>query len=123
MNDKIVRSLILLTYKGKILLMYKSNSSVDQEKHLWSFIGVAKVKGESFEEALARRVEKETGIKIGDVEFVSDSCYHSELSDDNVNQMQRAEFQSLDFFSLKDIKKLSLSQATEQFLSKHYGVM
>ena len=119
MDDKNPRSLILLTYKGKVLLMYKKNGPGDEEKHPWCFIGGVKEKRESFENALARRVEKEMGIKIENVEFVSESCYHARLTDDNVNKIERAENQLLDFFSLKELKKLFLSKPTREFISKH----
>lgn len=119
MDNGILRSLILLTYKGKALLMYKSNSPIDNEKHPWCLIGGIKEEKESFEDALSRRVEKETGIKVEKVEFISECCYHARLTDDNVNKIEREENQLLDFFTLKELKKLFLSQATKQFISKH----
>ena len=119
MDDKISPSLILLTYKGKVLLMHKTNSPSDKEKHPWCFIGAVKEKKESFEIAMSRRVEKEMGIKIEKVEFVSESCYHARLTDDNVNKIERAENQLLNFFTLKESKKLFLSRSTQQFISKH----
>lgn len=119
MDDKISPSLILLTYKGKALLMHKQKSVIDEEKHPWSFISGVKDKKESFENALKRRVEKEMGIKIEDIAFVSESCYHAQLTDDNVNKIKRSENQLLDFFSLKELKKLFLSSDTHQFVQKH----
>ncbi|MBI2074789.1 MAG: NUDIX domain-containing protein [Candidatus Levybacteria bacterium] len=123
MDDKILQSLILLTYKGKVLLMHKTNSPIDKEKHPWCLIGAIKDKKESFENAMSRRVEKETGIKIEKVEFVSKSCYHARLTDDNVNKMERAENQLLYFFTLKELKKLFLSNTTAQFISKHSALI
>jgi len=119
MDDKISPASILLTYKGKALLMYKRNSSIDEEKHPWCFIGGIKEKRESFENAMARKVEKEMGVKIEKVEFVSESCYHARLTDDDVNKIKRAEGQLLDFFTLKELGKLFLSSTTAQFISKH----
>lgn len=121
--DSISPGLILLTYKGKVLLMHKKNSVIDDEKHPWSFIGGVKEKSQSFEETLARRVQKEMGIKIKDIEFVSESCYHARLTDDNVNHIRRAENQLLDFFSLDEVKKLFLSRTTEQFIKKYEGLI
>jgi len=112
-------SLILLTYKGKILLMHKQKSVIDEENHPWCFIGGIKGNKESFENALSRTVEKETGIKIENVEFVSEFCYHAKLTDDNVNKIQRAENQLLDFFTLKEVKKLFLSGETAKFIFNH----
>ncbi|MEK7502194.1 MAG: NUDIX domain-containing protein [Patescibacteria group bacterium] len=119
MDDKISPASILLTYKGKALLMYKKSSPMDEEKHAWCFIGGIKENRESFENAMARKVEKETGIKIEKVEFVSESCYHARLTDDNVNKIKRAEGQLLDFFTLKELRKLFLSSTTAQFILKH----
>lgn len=119
MEDKNPQGLILLTYKGKILLMYKRNGPGDEEQHLWSFIGGVREKKESFENALVRKVEKEVGIRIENVEFVSEACYYARLTDDNVNKMERAENQLLDFFSLKELDNLFLSKTTRQFISKH----
>ena|SRR3972149_7178986 len=119
MDYKISPSLILLTYKGKVLLMHKQNSVIDEEIHPWSFIGGIKKKEESFENALKRRVEAEMGIKIEEIEFVSEFCYHARLTDDNVNKIKRAENQLLDFFTLKEVKKLYLSNPTQQFILKH----
>ena len=112
-------SLILLTYKGKVLLMHKQKSVIDEENHPWCLIGGVRENKESFENAMARRVEKETGIKIENVEFVSENCYHARLTDDNVNKIKRAENQLLDFFTLKEVRKLFLSNLTGQFLLKH----
>lgn len=119
MDDKIAPASILLTYKGKALLMYKRNGPMDEEKHAWCFIGGIKENRESFENAMARKVEKETGVKIENVEFVSESCYHARLTDDNVNKIERGENQLLDFFTLKELTKLFLSNTTAQFISKH----
>lgn len=119
MDDKIFPSLILLTYKGKALLMHKRNSVIDEVNHPWSFIGGIKEKSESPENAMSRQAEKEMGIKIEKVEFISESCYHARLTDDNVNKIKRAENQLLDFFTLKELKKLFLSSRTQQFVSKH----
>lgn len=99
--------------------MHKQKSVIDEEKHPWSFISGIKENKESIENAMTRRVEKETGIKIENVEYVSESCYHARLTDDNVNKMQRAENQLLDFFTLKEINKLFLSNLTAQFMLKH----
>lgn len=119
MDDKTSICLILLTYKGKALLMYRTDSAIDSKKHEWSFIGGEKNGEESFEEALTRRVEKEASIKIEEVEFVSKNCYHARLTDDNVNNIKRDERQLLDFFNLSEVQKLPLSESTRQFVSKH----
>ncbi|MBI2031313.1 MAG: NUDIX domain-containing protein [Candidatus Levybacteria bacterium] len=123
MDGKTQPSLILLTYKNKVLLMHKSDNSIDKEKHPWCLIGGIKEEKESFENAMTRRVEKEMGIKVDKVEYVSESCYHARLTDDNVNKIQRAENQLLDFFTLGEVKKLFLSSTTAQFISKHSALI
>jgi NADH pyrophosphatase NudC (nudix superfamily) len=119
MDDKNLLGLILLTYKGKVLLMHKQKSVIDEESHPWCFIGGIREKKESFEKAMSRRVEKEAGIKVENVEFVSDNCYLARLTDDNVNKIKRSENQLLDFFTLKELKNLFLSRSTSDFISKH----
>lgn len=115
--------LILLTYKGKVLLMHKQNSVIDEEKHPWSLIAGIKDGKETFEKTLARRVHKEAGIKIENIEYVSEFYYHARLTDDNVNHIQRSENQLLDFFALKETKKLLLSRETAKFISNHSNLI
>lgn len=123
MDDKVSPGLILLTYKGKVLLMHKQKSVIDEEKHPWSFISGVKEESESFEQTLTRRVQKEAGIQIENIEFVSEFCYHAKLTDDNVNRITRAENQLLDFFTVKEVGKLFLSTQTAKFLSNHSSLI
>ena len=123
MDDKISTCLILLTYKGKALLMYRMSSPIDAKEQEWCFIGGRKDGGESFEEAMSRRVEKEANIKVEEVEFVSENCYHARLTDDNVNNIKRGEGQLLDFFTIGEVQKLHLSEPTRQFVSKHSSLI
>lgn len=118
MDDKSSTGLILLTYKGKALLMYKTDSPIDVEKHEWCFISGKKNDKESLEQALLKKVEKEANIKVNEVELVSENFYHARLTDDNVNQIKRGERQLLDFFTLRDIQKLHLEASTKSFISK-----
>lgn len=123
MDGNTSSSLILLTYKNKALLMYKQKNSLDDGRDAWSFIGSAKNANEPDETALKRNVEQEMGIKVGNVEYVSESCYHASLTDDNVNQINRAEGHLLSFFTLKEIEKLLLSSTTRDFVSKHSSLI
>jgi hypothetical protein len=118
-DKKLSSSLVLLTYKNKALLMSKQENALDTENHIWSFIESVKGNQESVEIALSKRVEKETGVKIGKVEYVSDSCYHACLTDDNVNRIERQEGQLLSFFSIREIQDLPLSGPTREFVTKH----
>jgi hypothetical protein len=99
--------------------MHKQKSVIDEEQHPWCLIGGIREKKESFEKALSRKVHKEAGIKIENVEFVSEFCYRAELTDDNVNKIQRKDNQLLDFFAPRDLNKLFLAGSTQAFISKH----
>jgi len=117
--DKITQSLILLTYKGKILLMHKQESANDEVNHPWGFISAVINKEESFESAFSRQVQKEAGIKIDNIECISKYCYSAKLTDEHVNTIERSENQRLDFFGLNELKKLMVSSSTQDFLLKH----
>lgn len=117
--DNTTSGLILLTYKGKVLLMHKQKNVLDEEKHPWGLISCIKESNQSFEEVLTKRVQKEMGIKIENIECVSEFYYHAKLTDDNVNQIIRSEHQLLDFFTLKEIDKLFLSSQTAKFILSH----
>lgn len=99
--------------------MHKQKGVLDPEKHPWSFISAIKEKRESFEKALSRCIQKEMGIKVENIKFVSEYCYHARLTDENVNSIKRSEHQLLDFFTLEEIEKLSLSSLTREFITKH----
>ncbi len=99
--------------------MYKKTSPIDEIKDAWSFIAGDKQSKEPIKNTLVKRVEKEMGIKIQEVECLSDTYYHARLTDENVNQIKRAEDQLLDFFTLKDLQKLSLSNQTADFVLKY----
>jgi NADH pyrophosphatase NudC (nudix superfamily) len=111
--------LILLTYKGKVLLMHKEKSVIDDQKHPWCLIGGFKESKETFEKALQRRVKNETGILIENINYLSESCYHASLTDDNVNKIQRKEHQLLDFFTPRELNKLYLANSTQDFIAKY----
>jgi NADH pyrophosphatase NudC (nudix superfamily) len=119
MDDKCFSGSILLTYKGKVLLMHKQESVIDEQEHPWCFIEGTKEEKETFEDAMSRKVEEETGIKVESIECVSEFCFHAKLTDDNVNNIQRGENQLLDFFNPKELRKLILSKPTQEFISKH----
>lgn len=98
--------------------MYKMNNPIDEGEHEWSFIGGVRRDKESLKEALLRVVEREIGVKVDGVELVSENFYHARLTDDNVNRIKRDEGQLLDFFTLSDLQKLHLEEATKSFTSR-----
>lgn len=119
MDDKMTSGLILLTYKGKVLLMCKNKSAIDLDEPEWSFIGGKKNDHEAFEQTISKNVEKETSIKIQEIEFISNNCYHARLTDENVNNIKRDELQLLNFFTLNEVQKLTLSTPTKTFILKY----
>ncbi len=125
------QSIILLTYKGKVLLMHKDYILTTLNQDPWHFIFGIKEKNESSEETVQREVKKETGIQLKIIEFLS--CldhhnekkyfYHTHLTDDNVNNIVRQDGKILEFFSLKELNTLSLSIATKLLLKRHKNVL
>ena len=119
MDDKDLAALILLTYKGKALLMYKYENSIDDEDHEWTFIRVVKKGKEPIKNTLAKMVWKEAGIKVDEIEFVNDNFYHARLSDNEVNNIKRDELQLLNFFTLNEVRNLTLSPSTKNFVTEY----
>lgn len=117
------QSIILLTYKRRVLLKRKDFILDRREQNFWHFIVGVKDKNESFEEAIQKEVEKETGIKLEAIELISHNkkeyFYHACLTDSNVNDIVRPEGEVIEFFSLKELDSLSLSILTKLLISKH----
>lgn len=115
-------SLILLTYKGKILLMTREeiNSNISNP---WVLIGGVRNKSEKLDQTILRIVEKETGLKLDGVTPVFEYngeggrkvLYHASLTDKSVNNIHRIEGHLLNFFSLQEALKLPLSPLTHTF--------
>ena len=119
MDRKTAQSLILLTYKGKVLLMNKSDGPMDTQQHAWTLIEGAASQKEMTEKALIKEVERQMGIKIEKAERVAESYYHAQLTDNDVNNIDRSEGQLLDFFTRRELDNLLLSSPTQQFIQKH----
>ena len=124
-------SLILLTYKGKVLLMHRNVLPNMLKINDWCFIGGVKEKNKSFEETISRDVERETSIRLERVELLSEPLnndrrkhfYHAKLTDKNVNEIKREDGQTLDFFTLRELDRLRLSESTRLFIVKHRNLL
>lgn len=130
-------SLILLTYKGKILLMLFENdplifnSPYLARDHMWKFIGGDRLAHESFKDAIIKKVKGITGLNLSKVDLLSTMLssrtksylYHAKLTDNQVNDIKRGEGHLLQFFSFKEIESLSLSEKTKLFIEKHREFM
>lgn len=127
MIPKFNESLILLTYKEKILLMIKDYNLATGLQKIWHMIGGKKESNESFEKTIIRKIKEQMKIEVNDIKFLSISpakdksiyFYYGELTDNNVNRIERAEGQELQFFDLKELDKLQLATSTNLFFSKN----
>lgn len=125
MAVKIESGLILLTYKGKVLLMLKNKPAL--LSHLWRFIAVDKEDGKTFEELLSSRVNREMSVRISSIEFISKIrydgttkyFYHARLTDKDVNTIERAEGQDINFYSTNELDSLPVTASTKLFIIKH----
>lgn len=120
-------SCVLLTYKGKILLLSPDLDPNSLEQRSWCLIGGENVDAESFEQTIYRKIKYTTKLELKNIHLLSSSLhknhdkyfYHGELTDNDVNLMERREGQRLEFFTLVELKKLSLTGATELFLAEY----
>lgn len=127
MFHKSSESLILLTYKEKILLMIRDYDLTARLKKTWCMIGGRKENNESFEKAIIRKIKEEMNIEVSSVKFILVSLsndkdihfYHGKLTDNNVNRIERAEGQELQFFNLKELDKLQLATSANNFFTQH----
>lgn len=131
MVRKINESLVLLTYKEKILLMIRNYVFNSGLQKIWCMVGGEKENNESFEKAIVRKIKEEMNIEINDVKLLlvapSDSkntyFYHGRLTDNNVNLIERAEGQELQFFDLKELGKLKLATSTNIFFKQNRNIV
>ncbi|HLD01777.1 MAG TPA: NUDIX domain-containing protein [Patescibacteria group bacterium] len=120
-------SVILLTYKGKILLITQNNNQLRPTQETWCFISGVKEDSQSFEEAIVRRVANLTHIELPQVELLSrwvyrerkKYFYRAQLTDKDVNNIFRDEWQAIDFFTAQEIGKMQLTNLTKIFMEKH----
>jgi ADP-ribose pyrophosphatase YjhB (NUDIX family) len=121
---------IILTYKGKVLIMHTENNPLLLNEVVWRFIGRNREKGKTMEETILREVEKQTGIKLNAVDFLSTLTedgiqkhfYHGKLTDSNVNNMKRDQGQTIQFYTMHELEKIPLSPSTKKFISQHHDI-
>jgi ADP-ribose pyrophosphatase YjhB (NUDIX family) len=131
MIRKVNESLILLTYKEKILLMIRNYVFNSGAQKIWRMIGGEKGNNESFEKTIARRIKEEMNIEINDIKFLLTTpsenkntyFYHGKLTDNNVNFIERAEGQELQFFDLKELNKIQLTSSANLFFSQNKNIV
>jgi NADH pyrophosphatase NudC (nudix superfamily) len=131
MIHKSNESLVLLTYKEKILLMIRNYVFNSGKQKIWRMIGGIKESNESFEKSIVRCIKEEMNIEISDIKFLSVApsdykntyFYHGKLTDKNVNFIERAEGQELQFFDLKELDKIELAESANLFFSKNRNIL
>lgn len=119
-------SSILLTYKGKILLL-SSDFPTGVRQNLWCLIGGQKSDVESFEQTIQRKIKYTTKLELKNICLLpqaphkdkSKCFYQGELTDKDVNSIERREGQRLEFFTLVEIEKLLLTEATQDILNEY----
>lgn len=90
-------------------------------------IGGKKENNESFEKTIVRKIKEEMNIEVSNVKLLLISpsfdkdihFYHGKLTDNNVNLIERAEGQELQFFNLKELDKLQLAASANLFFTRH----
>lgn len=125
------QSIILLTYKGKILLIHKDYILETEDANPWHFISGIKDKNATFEESIYREVKRETSIDLPSVELLGSLdeenrkkyFYHATLTDENVNNMVHRDGKILGFFSVKELDTLLLSMSTKLLISRHRNIL
>lgn len=131
MINKIDASMVLLTFKGKVLLMLRDNNPAIREPNTWCFIGGAREEHESFEQAILREVLEETNIKLNQVRFLTSieyndrqKCfYHAELQEKDISNLKVGEGQKQEFFKVDDLENLQLATSTRMFIEKHRDIL
>lgn len=133
MTTKNDLSSIVLVYKGKLLmLLHDTNPEVyDNPQNTnashWGFLTVKRENGQSLESSILTKVESVTGIKLKEIvqlamvqgEEKSEYFFQAKLTDENVNNMLRANNRVLQFFSLKEVLKLNLETISKKFVEEN----
>lgn len=109
-----------------MLLLSPDLDSNGVRQNLWRLIGCEKQDPESFEEAICRKIKYTTKLELTNIQPLSPSArdrdkhfYHGELTDNDVNSMERREGQRLEFFTLTELEKLPLTSSMQGFLTEY----
>lgn len=131
MSSILPRCIALLTYKGKVLLLSKNNKPDVLSYNPWQFIEKEKSKHFSELDTIIREILKETKIKITELipipknstSETPEYVFHAQLTDINVNTIQRDDESLLQFYSLSELQKLNLQDSTKNILSKYKSTL
>lgn len=112
---------IILTYKNKFLLLSPDVHPAKNQKTNWSILGGQMQQHESYKDSIRNKVQYVTKLVLKDLKPLSlseenvNTCYHGKLTDTEVNSIQRRVGQRLEFYTLEEIKHLSLTPLTSNF--------
>ena len=123
--------LIILTYKGKILLLQQDDVLNNLPHNDWHFIERIKEKNKTPQETIMREVKRQTEVKLSEVSFVArisrngnmTYLFHARLNDNNVDNLKRDEGKLLQFFTLQELKRLRLKESTKLFLPEYSAII
>lgn len=95
----------------------------------WNFIGGQKYKNKTSLQSILELVEKETGMKLTNVDLLSsrkynngdEHFYSATLTDEHVNTMNRPEGKLFNFFAPHELKKITLSEYAKSLLEHNSG--
>jgi len=124
-------SLVILGYKGEILLILRDNKSDIVSPNHWSIPGGTKEPDESFEKCAKREIKEELQINLENLSFVVElkyldrykKLYYSSLSENQVKEIHLTEGQRYDFFTADDAKTLLLARSTKMFFDSHSNLI
>lgn len=108
-----------------MLLLSPDIPTTGTPQHLWRLISGEKADPESFEEAICRRIKHTTKLELTNIQLLSSArnkrshFYHGELTDKDVNSIERREGQRLEFFTLVELEKLPMTEATHGLLNEY----
>lgn len=131
MSTVLPKCIALLTYKGKVLLLSKHNKPDVLSYNPWQFIEKEKSKHFSELDTIVREILKETKIKITElIPVPKDSSsetpeyvFHAQLTDVNVNTIQRGDESLLQFYSLSELQKLNLQESAKNIFTKYKSTL
>ena len=107
--------------------MFQGKLSHDPLSEIWNFIECRKEANRTHAESIISRIKSDIGITINHVELVSCEVaeaqkiyyYCGQLTDRNVNEIRRREYQLVNFFSMKEVDELILGTSAHSFWQKH----
>jgi hypothetical protein len=122
--------LVILTYKRKLLLKRRDNCSPTANENQWTFFGNSDGKREISKSSLMREMENEMHISISLANLITEkdnamfnNWYVAGLTDKDVNEIKRRDGQELEFYSIREVEKLSLADSSKMLFSEQKALI